>query len=68
MELVPTPGFGFLPLNISNTIEDIFQVKLNLLVKPLYLYIFIHQDYLIAANLTAVNVPPDIRDEIKVNN
>ena len=63
MELVPVPGFGFLPLNVSKTIEDAFQVKSNLQFKT---FIFIRQDYLQAANLTTVNIPPDIRDEIKV--
>jgi hypothetical protein len=64
MELVPVPGFGFFTLNVSKTIEDAFQVKSNLLFNA---FIYICQGYLYAANLTGVEVPPDIRDKIKVN-
>ena len=64
MALVTVPGFGFMPKESHDVIENTFKVKNHKYF--IYLSKWVLKDYLKAHNLSSVDIPADYRDDIKV--
>ena len=66
MPLVAVPGFGFVPKEAHELIENTFEVKIKLFSMFNWLFLNTQKDYLAAHNLSSVDIPADYSDDIKV--